>query len=87
MKYFNSKHEAIINTYQKPIEKAKEGDMCKHSQEVREVVIYIPKVVNGGYDTEFLKISLSREKILDLAKHIGDLEKQTVIREFNEYPF
>lgn len=88
MKKLNEMHSAIIDVKVSPKSEAKEGDVVKHSQTVENIIFYVPKYIDKSQSNEYIQIILSRSKILDLAKDIQLIEKETVLKEyFPELPF
>lgn len=86
MKYFNEKHEAIITSEKRPVTSAqtkyKTGDIVPHKDMVTVVVFH--QFDRGNYR----RVELYREQVLDLAKHIEEIESQpSVDIEYDELPF
>lgn len=86
MKYFNEKHEAIITSEKRPVTSAatryKSGDIVPHKDTVTVVVFH--QFDRGNYR----RVELDRQLILDLAKHIEEIESQpTVDIAYDDLPF
>jgi hypothetical protein len=81
MKKYSQKHEAIIESYFKPVDhNAKIGQVVKHNETVLFASIYKCQFIN---DQEvYLKIDISRDLILDLAKEIESIEANVIEKEF-----
>lgn len=86
MKKYNQRHEAIIESYFKPVNcNARIGEVIRHNETVIAASIYKRQFIN---DQEvYLKIDLSRDLILDLAKEFEEIEKNVIQKEFIELDY
>jgi len=87
MKRYNDIHDAIIQTEYNTVRSCIEtnrGDIVPHREVVTSVTCFIP---TSPEETSFIRVSLSRDFILDLAKHIEQIQKNVVDMPYDDLPF
>ena len=73
-KYFNEKHEAIIDTRLYPVSKnPKDREIQPMKQEVNNIKMY-----NLSEDGKYHQVWISRDTILELANHIKEIESTEI---------
>ena len=78
MKHINEKHEVIIYSEEKSVKNnPKNGETCEHYNRVRTVEFYYQK-----QNSDFIKVKLTRDFILDLAEQIKNIEDKTFEMEY-----
>lgn len=78
MKHYNDKTEMVIMSYEQPVvnpsveePELDDDGKCLHKRVVKQVEMFV-KVKDGRYE----KIVISRGAIMELARHIAEIEAQ-----------
>lgn len=83
-KYFNEKHESIVNVRLVPKESNPiDGKITPHVQIANDVTFF--QITEDG---RYYKVWMSRDQILDIAAQINKIESETIDCQFeNGLPF
>ena len=86
MKSYNAKNEVTIYSDEvadkEQKNKAKDGDMIDHYQQVRNISFYAPL-----HDGTYTKVFIERSFIFDLAEQIESIERVKTKDRFTDLPF
>lgn len=89
-KYFNEKHEAIIQTtpvYAEKTDGKKEGDLIKMKNHVQLVKWYQPKYDQFGNHIGIEQVFMTREQLFDLYEQSVKIEAEVYEGEYSSFPF
>ncbi|TYP71503.1 hypothetical protein [Aquimarina intermedia] len=84
MKHISQNHEFTIISGDKPLAKAKEGEIIEHRKRVNQIFFYqqIGDINKPDYEAKFIKVYLSRNEVEKLFNQIKEIESKTFKKEY-----